>query len=124
MSDVDREEVVANVVFAKRFLKQSGAYKPYRKNKPDSQGGLGGVGIENWILQSGGSFVAAAKGFMDVADECGDDFEAFKTRYAIIDYGENHQGEGRNDNFVEHNMTQEGYDKTRRALRAYLDQLR
>lgn len=124
MSDADREEVVANVVFAKRFLKQSEAYKPYRMNKPDSQGGLGGVGIENWILQNGGSFVAAAKGFMDVADECGDDFEAFKSRYAIIDYGENHQGEGRNDNFVEHNMTQEGYDKTRRALRAYLDQLR
>ena len=121
MGKEEKEEVVANVVFAKRFLKKIKAYKPDRGDTP--QGGLGGVGIENWILQNGGSFVAAAKEFMAVADECGDDFETFRHKYAVIDYGENHQGKGENDNFVTHNMSKAGYDKMRQALRVYLDQL-
>ena len=121
MGKEEKEEVVANVVFAKRFLKKIEAYKPDRGDTP--QGGLGGVGIENWILQNGGSFVAAAKEFMAVADECGDNFETFRHKYAVIDYGENHQGKGGNDNFVTHNMSKAGYDKMRQALRVYLDQL-
>ena len=119
MDPAKREEVVANVVFAKQFLKAIKAYKPDRGDTP--QGGLGGVGVENWILQNGGSFKAAAKDFMRVADECGDDFELFKGKFAVFDYGENHQGGG-NDNFVTRNMSKEGYDKMRVALRAYLDQ--
>ena len=119
MDPAKREEVVANVVFAKQFLKAIKAYKPDRGDTP--QGGLGGVGVENWILQNGGSFKAAAKDFMRVADECGDDFELFKGKFAVFDYGENHQGGG-NDNFVTRNMSKEGYDKMRVALRAYLEQ--
>lgn len=113
-----REEVAANVVFAKRFLKAIGAYKPDRGDNPE--GGLGGVGIENWILQNGGSFLAAAREFMRIADECGDNFEAFRGKYAIFDYGQNHQGGG-NDNFVTRNMSQSGYDKMRTALQRFLD---
>lgn len=46
--------VVANILLAKQVLKKAEAYKPNRGEIP--QGGLGGVGIENWILQNGGSF--------------------------------------------------------------------
>ena len=119
MTPEKREEIVANVVFAKRFFKAIEAYKPDRGDIP--QGGLGGVGIENWILQNGGSFLAAAREFMRVANECGDDFEVFKEKYAVFDYGQNHQG-GDYDNFIVHNMSPAGYDKMRHALRDYLAQ--
>lgn len=121
MTPEKKEEVVANVVFAKRFLKAAEAYKANRGETP--QGGLGGVGIENWVLQSGGSFLAAAREFMQVANECGDNFEAFKGKYAVFDYGQNHQG-GEYDDFVVSNMSKEGYDKMRQALREYLAQIK
>ena len=43
------KRVVANIILAKKLLKQAGVYKPARSDK--NQGGLGGIGIENWILQ-------------------------------------------------------------------------
>ena len=39
--------VVANILLAKRVLKEANAYKPHRSDA--SQGGMGGVGIENWV---------------------------------------------------------------------------
>ena len=108
------------MVFAKRFLKSIHAYKPDRSDR--TQGGLGGVGVENWILQNGGSFLAATRSFMETANECGDDLDAFRGKYAIFDYGQNHQGGG-NDNFVVRNLNQVGYDKMREALAEYLAQV-
>ena len=118
MTEAQKNNTTANVVFAKRFLKHIKAYKPDRGDTP--QGGLGGVGIENWVIQNGGSFVVAAESFMKVANECGDNFEKFKANYSLIDFGENHQG-GKNDNFVTRNMSKEGYDKMRTALGEFLE---
>ncbi|MCI6627466.1 MAG: hypothetical protein MSH29_04150, partial [Tenericutes bacterium] len=66
IKNIDQERynyVVANIIFAKQFLKQAECYKPYRSDA--EQGGLGGVGVENWILQNGGSFIDAAKEFLE-----------------------------------------------------------
>ena len=112
--------VVANILLAKQVLKQAGAYKPNRGEIP--QGGLGGVGIENWILQNGGSFIDAAKSFVEASE--GKSFSEFQTAYQIWDFGDNHLAERRghyaHDNFVTNNMSEEGYVKMTHALKEYL----
>lgn len=112
--------VVANILLAKQVLKQAEAYKPNRGEIP--QGGLGGVGIENWILQNGGSFIDAAKSFVEAANE--KSFEEFQSSYPIWDFGENHLAERRgqyyHDNFVSNNMSTDGYKKMVQVLKEYL----
>ena len=115
--------VVANILLAKKVLKEAGVYKPNRGEVP--QGGLGGVGIENWILQNGGSFIDAARSFVSAAE--GRSFEEFKKVYQIWDFGENHLAERRglyaHDNFVENNMSEAGYNAMVQALKDYLKTL-
>lgn len=112
--------VVANILLAKQILKKAGAYKPCRGEMP--QGGLGGVGIENWILQNGGSFIDAANSFVEAAN--GLNFDEFKKGYQIWDFGDNHLAERRgvysHDNFVFNNMSEDGYQKMVQALKEYL----
>lgn len=112
--------VVANILLAKKVLKEAGVYKPNRGEIP--QGGLGGVGIENWILQNGGSFIDAARSFVVAAE--GRSFDEFKKVYQIWDFGENHLAERRglysHDNFVENNMSENGYNTMVQALKEYL----
>ena len=55
-SETKYRQVLANIIYAKQFLKAAGAYKPRRSPEAKGIGGLGGVGIENWVLQHGGSF--------------------------------------------------------------------
>jgi len=113
--------VVANILLAKKVLKAAGVYKPNRGEVP--QGGLGGVGIENWILQNGGSFIEAANSFL--AASRGRTFQEFAQVYQIWDFGENHLAERRghysHDNFVTGNMSEEGYKKMCEALTNYLE---
>ena len=112
--------VIANILLAKQVLKQAEAYKPNRGEIP--QGGLGGVGIENWILQNGGSFIDAAKSFVEASD--GKSFSEFQEIYQIWDFGDNHLAERRgyyaHDNFVANNMSEIGYQKMTHALKEYL----
>ena len=110
-------QVLANIIYAKQFLKAAGAYKPRRSPEAKGIGGLGGVGIENWVLQHGGSFRQAARDFLAVADNYSS-FEDFRTYYPVWDYGENHKGirSKPHDNFVADNMNQEGYDRMKQAL--------
>ncbi len=112
--------VVANILLAKRVLKEAGAYKPNRGEVP--QGGLGGVGIENWILQNGGSFIDAATSFVESAE--GKTFQEFQDSYQVWDFGDNHLAEKRgkysHDNFVANNMSEVGYQKMVQALKEYL----
>lgn len=115
--------VVANILLAKQVLKQAGVYKPNRGEVP--QGGLGGVGIENWILENGGSFIDAAKDFIDAAD--GKDFAEFKSNYEIWDFGDNHLAERKgyysHDNFVANNMSSDGYKKMTEVLKEYINKM-
>lgn len=115
--------VVANILLAKQVLKEAGAYKPNRGEVP--QGGLGGVGIENWILQNGGSFIDAAKSFVEASE--GKSFEEFQLSYQIWDFGDNYLAERRgqycHDNFVSNNMSEIGYKKMVHVLKEYLNKL-
>ena len=117
-SETKYQQVLANIIYAKQFLKAAGAYKPRRSPEAKGIGGLGGVGIENWVLQHGGSFKQAARDFLAVADSCSS-FEDFCAHYPVWDYGENHKGirSKPHDNFVADNMNQEGYDRMKQALR-------
>ena len=117
-SETKYQQVLANIIYAKQFLKAAGAYKPRRSPEAEGVGGLGGVGIENWVLQHGGSFRQAARDFLAVADNYSS-FEDFRTYYPVWDYGENHKGirSKPHDNFVADNMNQEGYDRMKQALR-------
>lgn len=112
--------VVSNILLAKQVLKKFEAYKPNRGEIP--QGGLGGVGIENWILQNGGSFIDAARSFVEAADR--KSFSEFQSTYQIWDFGDNHLAERRgqyaHDNFVVNNMSEAGYQKMVVALKEYL----
>lgn len=114
--------VVSNILLAKKLLKKYEVYKPNRGEVP--QGGLGGVGIENWILQNGGSLKKAAETFLAAAE--GKSFEEFRNSYVIWDYGENHLVTRKDiyphDNFT-YNMSAEGYEKMKNVLKAYLKSL-
>lgn len=119
--------VLANILMAKKVLKDANVYKS--KNNSTPQGGLGGVGVENWILQNGGSLEIAARSFLKVANEV-QNFEEFKKKYAIWDFGENHFSRKdsnfskySHDNFVTDNMDPDGYDRMKQALRNYIENL-
>ncbi len=117
-SEQKYHQVLANIIYAKQFLKAADAYKPERSPEAEGVGGLGGVGIENWVLQHGGSFKQAARDFLTTADRH-PDFYDFRAYYPVWDYGENHKGirSKPHDNFVADNMNQEGYERMKQALR-------
>lgn len=116
-------KVLENIILAKEVLKD--CYKPKHAGNGKAQGGLGGVGIENWILQNGGSFEAAAKDFISNSE--GLNFSSFKEKYTVWDFGENHMssesGKYLHDEFVSNNMDETGYDKMKIAIKKYLLQL-
>lgn len=115
--------VIANIVYAKKLLKAAGAYKSRKVRNP--QGGLGGVGVETWILQHGGSLYDAAVSFLEVADRV-NSFEEFKEVYSIFDFGKDHMSEEWNtfpyDDFVD-NMDSNGYTRMTNVLREYVNSL-
>ena len=127
-SPEDYEYVVANILMAKTFLKESGAYKKSsspapKRGEKDTRGGLGPVGIENWILQNGGSFEKAARDFLEVSTQC-TGLKDFQEKYAIWDFGENYMA-GKSyshDNFV-YNMNENGYSNMVNAIKNYIKTL-
>ena len=128
MQDEERYKLVlANIMYAKAFLKHAGVYKPSRGIlEGDRQfGGIGGVGIENWVLQHGGSFIDAARDFVEHAE--GKEFMEFQKEYAIMDFGKNHvevsKGYFPYDNFVMKNMRYKGYELMKNALKQFVDSL-
>ena len=124
----DYRYVVANILLAKMLLKQANVYKKANAPVPeagkrDTRGGLGAVGIENWVLQNGGSFYKAAESFLKVANKS-KDFDEFRSKYSVWDFGENYMSTQKNiyshDNFVD-NMTEDGYIRMKEALARYIE---
>lgn len=108
-SEEEYNFVVSNIIYAKKFLKKNGCYKKGHFG----EGGLGGVGVENWILQHHGNFELAVEKFLEqsgVSSEQKLTFDEFKKKYTIYDPGKNIRTY-RHDSFVENNMTSEGYEK-------------
>jgi len=136
--------VLSNIVLAKTLLKKGECYKPHHAGE-NPQGGLGGVGTENWILQNGGSLEEAATEFLIAAgvmkieqtetgkqiviDETAKrDYETFKTSYSIWDFGQNQLTEKRardfpHDNFIWNNMNKSGYLKMVKVMQTYMLEL-
>jgi len=124
-------EVITNILAAKTMLKKAKCYKKH-SGTTHSQGGLGGVGVENWILQHGGSLVEAARAFVEAAEKGGHagkpvDFAKFKSQYQVWDYGENYMtndaddsGSYPYDEFVYRNMDPGGYARMYQACKELL----
>ena len=125
--------VKANIVYAKKILKAGKAYKSRRSS--EAEGGLGGIGVEYWILQNGGSFINAVNSFLAQAVKDGNiiPYEEFKDKYQIWDFGKNHEpkeikigsseriGSSKKivfpyDEFVSCNLSKEGYLKMIKTL--------
>lgn len=120
--------VRANIIYAKKYLKENKVYK-----KKDKEGGLGGIGIENWILQNGGSFYDAAQTFIEASqDKNGNtiSYDNFCKKYEIWNFGQDYYIERENEkngthkslytNFTKENLTEDGYYKMVEALTKYL----
>lgn len=126
MKEIDEEKyrlVIANIMYTRDMLKKAGVYKPAHSLKENSiNGGLGGIGIENWIIQNGGSLIDAASEFLKYAD--GKDFIEFVNSYAVIDSGKNHTSVAKNnypyDNFLMKNMESGGYIRMKDCLDEFL----
>ena len=123
--DPSRYDVVVNeIINAKKILKAGRCYKPVHSNA--GQDGLGGVGVENWILQFGGSLEDAARNFIEVANSCSS-FAEFCKKYQVWDFGENFVSKPKkdkitylHDEFVSNNMSSDGYLKMQKVLSIYL----
>ena len=114
------DEVIANIILAKQILKENHCYKANRGDHPE--GGLCGVGVENWILQNGGSLLEAAKDFITKA--YGKSFDEFKKEFSVYNYGENFLAQRRgwyvHDDYVADNMSESGYNKMVETLQKYI----
>ena len=104
--------VIDNILVAKKVLKENGLYKKNGSVGSTELGGFGGIGVENWILQNGGSFIEAMQTFLEnTMDKDGNEieFEEFKKKYPIYDFGQNHRYKKENDeNKKEHDHYIEG----------------
>ena len=123
MDEIKYKKVLENIVLAKYILKSVYKSKNVAENP---QGGLGGVGIENWILQNGGSFERAARDFLEKAE--GKNFKEFTKIYTIWDFGQDNLSFTRSDGythdeFIKNNMTEEGYNKMVGVLKEYVNTL-
>ena len=86
-------------------------------------GGFGGIGVENWILQNGGSLIRAMQTFLEATinkdgQEIG--FEEFKRKYPIYDFGQNHRFNGeKNDHYIE-GLTKSGFEQIKMLFKELL----
>lgn len=109
-----RDQVTANIVSAKKILKEAKAYKKLE------DGGMGGVGVETWILANGGNMEQAFKSFWEAAHDGGAvvSLEDFQKKYPIIDAGLNLRDES-HDNFV-FKLKPEGYQAMLKAIEPFV----
>ncbi len=84
----DYYTVLANIVLGKILLKDSKAYKK-KNSREDRQGGLGGIGVETWILQNNGSLFNAINTFLKTS-ELAAEFYGFDL-YELIEFSKRDQ---------------------------------
>jgi len=113
------EYVLSNIRLAKKLCKEEGVYKKGEYG----EGGLGGIGVEYWILHHNGNIEDAMNSFLDTAYKHGETtplpFENFKLQYLLLGAGENARNQGSAENFT-NNMTEGGYQKMLLLCKKYL----
>lgn len=88
-----KKEVIANIILAKKMLSDAGCYKKL-------DGGIGGIGVENWILKHGGSLKDACLAFSKAARPGGSflaPLSDMKKTYSVYDAGTNIRDGGHED---------------------------
>ncbi|QQS15720.1 MAG: hypothetical protein IPK84_05165 [Candidatus Moraniibacteriota bacterium] len=115
-------DVLSNVRFAKKKLKEAGCYKKGIDRSAGQEGGLGGIGVETWILKHDGDAVRAFTDFYGNAYENGGllSFENFKKKYKVFGAGKNIRGDTRSENFVE-KMDEVGYLKMAEVAKSIVE---
>jgi hypothetical protein len=91
---------------AKKILKEGHVYKKFEER------GLGGIGVETWILQHGGNIREAFRAFREAALQGGSEpvpLAKFQENYSIRDAGLNTK-KLQYDNFV-YLLTEDSYKK-------------
>jgi hypothetical protein len=115
--------VISNIVLAKRVLKEEGLYKKASSPGATEYGGFGGVGVENWILENGGSFAKAMDTFIETANKS-QGFDDFKDKYPIYDFGQNHMAKSyQHDSFVK-GLTSQGYARMQERFKELRKELK
>ena len=109
------EQTVANIVLTKQVLKDGQAYKKIE------HGGMGGIGVENWVLLHGGNMVEAFNSFKSAAfvDDRRLPLDDFKKRYKVLDAGVNVQKLS-HDNYIE-KLTEQGYQAMLDTIDGYIN---
>ena len=90
-------DALANIVLTKKILKAGHAYKKLE------DGGMGGIGVENWILLHNGNMLDAFQSFWQASHDGQGGvlpYEEFAKRYKIFDAGLNIKF-NRHDNFIQ-----------------------
>lgn len=108
--DKKRNLLRANIVLAKKILQEEKVYKRFVENQ---QMGLGGSGVETWILSHGGSVLEAFRTFYDAAKtntSIPRHFSEFKERYQILSLGSNIRTNHFED-YILNNLSEVGYQR-------------
>lgn len=116
VSESAYESTIANIVLTKKVLKEGNAYKK------QEHGGIGGIGVENWILSNGGNMMEAFRSFHDASHDANGQrrsFEEFKKDYMIMDPGINVKF-NRHDDYVSDVLKQSGYEAMCTVIEKYL----
>lgn len=119
------QEVIDNIIVAKKVLKENGIYKKIGSNGATEYGGFGGIGVENWILQNGGSFILAMETFLDNTIDKNENkltFDEFKRKYPIYDFGQNHRKGAAHDHYVD-GLSDCGYKEMKNKFKSILKEL-
>ena len=113
--------VKANIIMAKKILKAMGIYKKLGSDGATKYGGFGGIGVENWVLQNGGSFEQAMTTYLEAAEKSAT-YDSFIQQYPIFDFGNNQRdSRGKHDRFSAFLDEKEGFVKVKQSLRSNLD---
>lgn len=113
---------IANIVLAKKMLKERGIYKKHSSKDATEYGGFGGAGVETWILQNNGSFITAMKTFLEKAEKY-PIYEEFMEQFPIYDFGENHRGrDNLHDSFIR-GMTRQGFEEMKKQFKLMLKEI-
>jgi hypothetical protein len=107
------EQVIANIILTKQILKANDAYKIGKF------GGIGGPGVENWVLANGGNMEEAFRSFQSVAYEDGQRLtcDKFQEKYKIWNAGANNRLHI-HGNFID-NLKSNGYEAMLNIIEDY-----
>ena len=108
------EGVAANIILTKEVLKEGGVYKKV-------EGGIGGIGVENWLLLYGGNMLEAFQSFYDAAHDNDNNrisFDEFRLVYKILDPGINIRDD-KHDNYID-KLNSGTYNKMLDVIEEYL----